>query len=139
MMVKTNLTNYKELEKNIQNSTNLKVSSNKNNMMKTLYYKSYEIQFLKKDTIILIVYNENFQTLIGSKDNIKPFDYPILTEFKNKFGAVKYIKGLINLELDSRKEHIFTINEFNKLSIESQNEIQDFISGITTNFEVIKK
>lgn len=138
-MVKTNLTKYKELEKNIQNSTNLKVSSNKNSMMKTLYYKSYEIQFLKKDTIILIVYNENFQTLIGSKDKIKPFDYPILTEFKNKFEAVKYIKNLINLELDSRKEHIFTINEFNNLSIESQNDIQDFVSGITTNFEVIKK
>jgi hypothetical protein len=71
--------------------------------LKSLFYKSYEIQFIKQETISFVVYQENFQTLIGSKDGVTPFDYPILTEFKYEQNIVDHVKKLIDKELESRK------------------------------------
>lgn len=72
--------------------------------LKSLFYRSYEIGFIKSDIIAITVYQENFQTLIGSKDGITPFNYPIITEFKYKQNALNYIIDLINEELRGRKK-----------------------------------
>lgn len=138
-MIKQNLTKFNEFDSNIQHSTNLKTKSNNTKRLKTEYYKSYEIEFLKYNTLIYIIYQENFQTLIGSKDNVTPFNSPILTDFKNKKKLMSHIKILINDELNLRKNSNLIINDFNNLDVKVQEEIQDFIIGYTNNFEIIKR